>query len=167
MTCRTWTQNAYGPRSLRRILLTSKKSIGCKSGTRRPSMTKKPSPRSSETKARILDQVAALVKNRGAKPKSLYEFYQKAWPLVDTDHLRLNWHLGLMAEHLEALYRGQIRKLAINVPPGTSKSLMCSVMFPAWIWGEDPKVRFITTSYEVRLAARDAGKAKELCYTPW
>ena len=37
-----------------------------------------------------------------------------------------------ICEHLEAVTAGQIRRLLINVPPGTAKSLLASVFWPAW-----------------------------------
>ena len=36
-----------------------------------------------------------------------------------------------ICEHLEAVTAGQIRRLLINVPPGTAKSLLASVLWPA------------------------------------
>jgi hypothetical protein len=46
-----------------------------------------------------------------------------------------NWHIDAICAHLEAVTDGRINRLLINVPPGSSKSLIVSVMWPAWEWG--------------------------------
>lgn len=65
-----------------------------------------------------------------------------------------------MAEHLEAVAYGDIRKLLINIPPRFAKTALCSVAFPAWIWLQDqdidypllgPRVRFMSLSYSLDL----------------
>lgn len=44
------------------------------------------------------------------------------------------WHLDAICDHLEAVARGDIRYLSINLPPGFAKSLLVSVLFPSWVW---------------------------------
>ena len=44
------------------------------------------------------------------------------------------FHIDAIIEHLEAVTRGQIRNLLINVPPRHMKSLLVSVFWPAWEW---------------------------------
>jgi hypothetical protein len=60
----------------------------------------------------------------------------------------------LIAEHLEAVNRGEIRKLLISVPPRCSKTSLVNVAWPAWIWAQPeigplfgPQVRFMCISY--------------------
>src|SRR5689334_12114351 len=47
----------------------------------------------------------------------------------------MNWHILAIAFYLEQVRRGIIRRLLINGPPRTLKSLMASVAFPAFILG--------------------------------
>jgi hypothetical protein len=49
----------------------------------------------------------------------LYEFLRLAWPIVEPAPFVPNWHLEELCAHLEAVSRGEIRRLCINVPPGT------------------------------------------------
>ncbi|MHC5062101.1 MAG: phage terminase large subunit, partial [Planctomycetota bacterium] len=72
----------------------------------------------------------------------LAAFTKRAWSQVVPEQLRWNWHHDLVCDHLERLYRGEIRNLLIEIPPGTTKSLMTQVFFPAWIWTEDPTEKF-------------------------
>lgn len=93
------------------------------------------------------------------------------------DFVRLTWRelepgrrlvegrvLEVMCEHLEAVARGEIKRLIINVPPGLSKSMLTSVFLPAWLWGpiNRPWERIISTSYAQELAIRDNLRARQL-----
>lgn len=79
------------------------------------------------------------------------------WPIVEPGRqYHNNWHLDIMAEHLEAVFHGEIRRLVMNVPPGSMKSLMTSVFWPTWVWLRDPGFRFICASYDINLSIRDA-----------
>lgn len=88
---------------------------------------------------------------------SLWEFMKHFWGVVEPRKPFLdNWHLHVECEHLEALHRGEFRNLILNVPPGTSKSTIVSVMFPAWAWAHDAGLRVFGASYSEPLAIRDA-----------
>jgi predicted phage terminase large subunit-like protein len=94
-------------------------------------------------------------------------FVRKAWPLVDPAPLIWNWHLDVLCDHLQAVAEGRIRKLAINIPPGHAKSMIVSVLYPAWRWARDPSWQVMTSSYEIGLATRDAIKSRELIESAW
>ena len=93
---------------------------------------------------------------------SFSRFIRHFWPHVDPAPYKHGWHIDLMAEYLEAMARGEIRKLLINVPPGCQKSLTVSVFWPAWVWTRNAEKRFMATSYREDLALRDADKSREL-----
>ena len=93
---------------------------------------------------------------------SFSRFIRHFWPHVDPAPYKHGWHIDLMAEYLEAMARGEIRKLLINVPPGCQKSLTVSVFWPAWVWTRNPEKRFMATAYGEILALRDADKSREL-----
>lgn len=52
--------------------------------------------------------------------------------------------------------------IIINVPPGSSKSTIVSIMFPAWQWTIDQTTKFITTSYSGSLSFDLAGKSRDI-----
>jgi hypothetical protein len=58
-----------------------------------------------------------------------------------------NWHIDAMAHHLELVRLGKIKRLIINVPPRTLKSLTSSVAYPAFVLGHGPTKRLIVVSY--------------------
>jgi hypothetical protein len=58
-----------------------------------------------------------------------------------------NWHLEAIAYQLERIRRGEIKRLIINMPPRSLKSVTASVAFPAFVLGHDPTRRIICVSY--------------------
>jgi predicted phage terminase large subunit-like protein len=90
------------------------------------------------------------------------------WHEVSSDDFVPNWHIEYMCTHLEEVARdvaaNQPRKhdLIINVPPGTTKTITCSIMFPVWCWTQWPRFRFITASYAKDLSLETAEYARDL-----
>lgn len=106
--------------------------------------------------------------------QSLYEFMQAAWPHIDPTPFVPSWHIEAIAEHLEAVCRGDIKRLLINQPPRTSKSSSL-VAFDAWVWAQrarisetsGPQVQFLHSSYALSLSVRDSVKTRRLVESPW
>lgn len=102
--------------------------------------------------------------------ESLYEFVRRAWPILERKHKFVGgWALKAMCDHLEAVTRGDIQYLLINVPPGMMKSLLVSVFWPAWEWGPMglAHMRYLTCSYAGNLALRDNVKMRRLVESDW
>jgi len=74
-----------------------------------------------------------------------------------------------MCEHLEAVSRGEIKKLLINIPAGCTKSMTVGVFWPAWEWGPQnrPDLRYISASYEASLSIRDNVRSRDLMNGEW
>jgi predicted phage terminase large subunit-like protein len=66
----------------------------------------------------------------------------------------MNWHICAIADYLEQLRLGNIKRLIITVPPRSLKSIMSSVAFPAYVLGHDPTKRLIVVSYGADLAIK-------------
>jgi predicted phage terminase large subunit-like protein len=99
---------------------------------------------------------------------SLYEFVRQAWPIVEPSAPFVDgWHIRVICEHLEAVTKGDIKNLLINIPPRMSKSLIVSVIWPAWIWVNQPTAKFYTASYSSTLAIRDSLKSRQLIASVW
>jgi predicted phage terminase large subunit-like protein len=100
--------------------------------------------------------------------RSLYEFAKQAWSVLEPAEPYIdNWHVEAVCKHLEAVFRGEVTNLVINVPPGHTKSLLTSVFFPAWIWIHDSAWRGIFSSYALPLAIRDSIKTRDLVQSEW
>jgi hypothetical protein len=96
--------------------------------------------------------------------RSLRNFVGVFWPVLENDRpVAWGWALDAMADHLEAVTRGEITRLVINVPPGSMKSLMVSVMWPAWEWAIGrPQTKIIGVAHNTALSGRDARKMRRL-----
>ena len=111
----------------------------------------------------ILDLIKKEKRRRNAQRK-LLEFTRQSFEIIEPGQEFVdNWHLGSIAEHLEAVTRGDLRNLVINIPPGCMKSILTSVCWPAWDWANDPTLRILNASYGVDLAIRDADLAEVRC----
>lgn len=120
-----------------------------------------PSPRLSRIPSReAIDR--ALIGAEGMR-----EFVKRAWPIVEPARYVHGWHIDAITDHLEAVATGEIRRLIINVPPGSSKSLLCSVHFPAWLWTWDQTRKFVCASFDRDLALRDARKHRAILENDW
>lgn len=98
----------------------------------------------------------------------LSHFFLCAWDVLEPQaKLYWNWHHDLVCEYLMACYTGQIRRLIINIPPRTTKSLLCTVTFPVWVWLQDPRKRFLFGSYADSLARKHSLLRRNLIQSPW
>lgn len=98
--------------------------------------------------------------------RSLYRFVRRFWSVLHPGRpfvegptvggkVQPPWSVAAICAHLEAVSRGEIKRLLINVPPGCMKSLVCSVFWPAWEWLRRPGLCYISASYKEALAIRD------------
>lgn len=96
------------------------------------------------------------------------EFCRQAWPVLEPGvRFVEGWHLGAVCEHLEAVTRGAITRLLVNMPPRHMKSLAVSVFWPAWVWTRRPEKRFMFSCYARGLSLRDNLKCRKLITSPW
>jgi predicted phage terminase large subunit-like protein len=73
-----------------------------------------------------------------------------------------NWHIDVICGHLEAVSDGRVRRLLINIPPRHAKSLLVSVIWPAWDWLGNPHRQFLCTSYSETLSFRDSSRMRRI-----
>ncbi|MFQ5840694.1 MAG: phage terminase large subunit, partial [Candidatus Methylomirabilales bacterium] len=100
--------------------------------------------------------------------RSLAEFQRRAWHVVEPATKRLdNWHIDAICDHLEAVTRGEIQNLVINIPPRCEKSLNVAVFWPAWVWTFWPESRWSFFSYEQKLSTRDSLKCRRVIQSSW
>jgi len=97
----------------------------------------------------------------------LWKFAKCAWPEIEASPLVPGWHMEQVCNHLEAVSRGDCRRLIINIPPGTSKSTLTSVLWPAWDWINNPQRKWMFATFDASLAWRDALRCRQLVRSPW
>lgn len=106
--------------------------------------------------------------------ESYYEFYKKAFcqlhPGTEYDE---NWHAVYLCHVLQREVERIVKKekrtkdIIINVPFRSSKSMICTVIFPVWAWTIDPSLKFISVSYSGALAIEHSSRSLDLINTPW
>ena len=67
-----------------------------------------------------------------------------------------------IAEALERLYKGEIKKLMISIPPQFWKSTLAAINFPARVLGKSPSTKFALASYGADLAEYNGSKCRDL-----
>ena len=95
----------------------------------------------------------------------LIDFIKLMWPVLEPGTKFIDgWAVRAICAHLEAVTRGEINRLLINVPPGCMKSLTTNVFWPAWEWRPKnrPHTRYVAAAYAEQLTLRDNRKALAL-----
>lgn len=100
---------------------------------------------------------------------SLWEFVKEFWEVLNPDEAPIwNWHVPYICRQLQVVAERVMRKedkkydLIINIPPGTTKSTVCSIMFPAWMWTRMPSAKMICGSYAFPLALDLSRKCRDI-----
>jgi hypothetical protein len=71
-------------------------------------------------------------------------------------------HHRIIAEKLERIARGELKRLIVNMPPRHSKSEFASYLMPAWFLGRNPKLKIIQATHNTELAVRFGRKVRDL-----
>ena len=119
------------------------------------------------------EQVKELLKNpllitRELNNRSLYHFLEYFWPVVSAHTFTPNWHIKYLCDELEAVAQRvgnrqpKLHDVLINISPGSTKTIMCSIMFPAWCWTKWHWMRCITASYSSQLSLESADYCRDL-----
>ncbi len=78
-----------------------------------------------------------------------------------------NWHIEVVASKLDAVRRGETKRLVVMVPPRHLKSICASVAFPAWLLGHDPSKQVICASYAQDLSEKLARDTRQVMSSVW
>lgn len=96
------------------------------------------------------------VVNRTAKEDFLV-FIKKFGPMLVED-FKMGRHIEVLAKELQKVAEGKRKRLMVFLPPRSSKSLICSKIFPAWYVGLFPKHEVMSISHSDTLAS-DFGRS--------
>lgn len=100
--------------------------------------------------------------------KYFFEFVKEFWEVLIPEEPVWNWHIEFLCDEAqkmaELIFLRKAREydLVVNIPPGTTKSTIFSIMLPAWLWTRQPELRIISASYEEQLALQFAVKSRDL-----
>ena len=84
-------------------------------------------------------------------------FVKYIWP----DFIE-GYHHKKISDAFNKLQTGELKRLIINMPPRHTKSEFASYFLPAWMIGNNPKLKIIQATHTAELAVRFGRKAKTL-----
>ena len=84
-------------------------------------------------------------------------FVRKIAPILVSDW-KMGRHIEVISEKLKQLESGKIKRLMVFLPPRSSKSVICSKLFPAWYIGRNPEHEILTVSHSDQLSS-DFGRS--------
>jgi len=97
-----------------------------------------------------------LLKRRRARNR-LIPFCQYTKPDYEAP-----WHLIELAEALEAIERGELKRLIVIMPPRHGKSEQISLRFPCWYLGRHPERSIVQAGYAESIALVHSRRARDV-----
>ena len=67
-------------------------------------------------------------------------------------------HIEVISNKLQEIQDGDLKRLMVFLPPRSSKSVICSKLFPAWYIGQNPNHEILTVSHSDQLSS-DFGRS--------
>ena len=93
----------------------------------------------------------------GASSYDFMTFVRMMAPLLIAD-FHMGRHIELICDKLQQVDDGTCRRLMVFLPPRSSKSVICSKLFPAWYMGRHPNHEILSVSHSDQLSS-DFGRA--------
>lgn len=118
-------------------------SLGCQTS---PLTSWIPSHVSSSEKLALAEEMRSIAARKRAVEGLPSYINRVSWEPPPARH-----HMALI-ERLEALERGDIKRLMVFMPPGSAKSTYASIFFPAWYLGRNTGAKVIAASHTAELA---------------
>lgn len=100
--------------------------------------------------------------------KSFYYFVKTFWAVIIPEVPVFNWHIEYICKELQDLSYYIVNRLPkpydiiINIPPGSTKSTIVTIMWHPWLWTQDSRLRVISNSYSGDLSLEHASKSKDI-----
>ena len=84
--------------------------------------------------------------------KDFLTFVRAVAPTLVSDW-EMGRHIDLLSSKLQQVQEGKIKRLMVFLPPRSSKSVICSKLFPAWYIGQNPNHEILTVSHSDQLSS--------------
>lgn len=98
---------------------------------------------------------------------SLLKYVQWSFENKTKKKFILNWHHEKICETLEKVYRHEIKRLVINIPPRYSKTEIAVKSFIEWSLAKDASSKFIHLSYSDMLALDNSASIRDSIKSDW
>lgn len=99
--------------------------------------------------------------------RDFFAFAIRAFPVLEPGKLHMAPHIAIICFLLMKIFRGDVRRALVCIPPRYLKTYLISIAYPAWLLGRDPKARIICASYGTDLAEKFSGDCLKLMKSPW
>lgn len=106
----------------------------------------------------VIDVTDTANVRRADERPSFNAWLKKASPDLDWD----SPHLLLLQQKIEAIDRGELKRLIVSMPPRHGKSELLSVHAPVWFLERDPKREIIAASWGLNLARKFSRRSRRL-----
>jgi len=100
------------------------------------------------------DIAAARRVLRAALATDLVAFLERVFREIESDKLLLHPYVEFLCAELKRVAAGGERRLILNLPPRHLKSILVSVVFPAFLLGRDPRLRIAVVSHSQDFARK-------------
>lgn len=121
-----------------------------------------------DSKVETFYESEEITKEREKCEASLHYALTQMWHVIEPGQEFIDgYHIGCVADHLEAFFNREIPKLIINIPPRHCKSILCCVALFCWGWSKRPESKWLYSSHAQELAYRDATKCRDVIVSPW
>jgi predicted phage terminase large subunit-like protein len=120
----------------------------------------------------ITKEQLLIAARRSLFKKSYYEFFKYFWDETSAEVLVDNWHIRVLCDELQKIaYAVKDRTpkdydLVLNISPATSKSTICTVLFPIYCWIIDPTLMILSGSHGKELSLQHAVKSRSVINSP-
>jgi len=71
---------------------------------------------------------------------------------------KMGRHIEVLSQKLQEVQEGRLKRLMVFLPPRSSKSVICSKLFPAWYIGNSPNHEIMSVSHSDQLSS-DFGRS--------
>ena len=119
-------------------------------------MTQQITPEIESKMLKLELRLAQLEKTEACKNNFL-NFVNAMWPQFIAGR-----HHKIIAEKLERVASGDLKRLIVNMAPRHTKSEFSSFLFPAWMMGKNPDMKIIQATHTTELAVNFGRKVKNL-----
>lgn len=110
-----------------------------------------------------INKVAA---ERCRRERGLAFFVKEFWDVIVPNPIVWNWHMQVLCDEIQACDERVFKReaklwdLCVNVPPGTSKTLILSVLSTAWEFARMPSIKVFVGSFSDAAVAGIADQIK-------
>lgn len=100
--------------------------------------------------------------------RDFFKFVQMFWDTIISETPVYNWHIPYLCKELEIVAHRVFKRLPklydliINIPPGTTKTTVCTILFTTWCWTNDESLRFIHGSHSMPLSMENTDKMRDV-----